>query len=235
MMKALHKSLSTTILTVSIFISGVTVDFAGAQKISADPATTHRLADPLLSRYIKFGRLTTKDGLSSDQTRNVVQDKQGFMWFATLGGLNRYDGASVKVYRHDPDDPNSLAHNTVRALIADQSGELWIGTWGDGLNQYGSEMYAFIKYQNGLYNPHSQSNNIVWAVYEHRAVTLWMGTMGRLNKLDRETKQFTHYLHNPDDPNSLSHNIAWSAVEDQVGVFCISTEASRFRRRALCV
>ena len=82
------------------------------------------------------------------------------MWFATADGLNRYDGSGVKVYRHDPDDPNSLSHNVVRAMIVDQSGELWIGTWGGGLNQYDREKDAFIRYQHDPDDPHSLSNNI---------------------------------------------------------------------------
>ena len=119
MMKTLHKSLTITFLAVSIFISGVTVDFVGAQDTAAGNAASRRSVDPLLSAYLKFRRLTTEDGLSSNQTFNIAQDKHGFMWFGTADGLSRYDGASIKVYRHDPDDPNSLVHNIVRAIGAD--------------------------------------------------------------------------------------------------------------------
>ena len=115
MMNILHKSLTIAFLAVSISISGLNADFIGAQNTAVGSEVSRPLSDPLMSRYLRFGRLTTKDGLSSDQTRNVVQDKRGFMWFATLGGLNRYDGASIKVYRHDPDDPHSLSHNVIRA------------------------------------------------------------------------------------------------------------------------
>ena len=122
MMKTLHKSVTIAFLAVSIFISGSNVEFAGAQNTAADTAVSRRPADLLLSRYIRFSRLTTEDGLSSDQAYHVAQDGYGFMWFATADGLSRYDGASIKVYRRDPDDPNSLGHNAVRAMIADQSG-----------------------------------------------------------------------------------------------------------------
>ena len=122
--KALHKSLSIAILSISIFILGLSVDFAGAQNMAAGPAASRPLADPLLSRYLRFGRLTSEDGLSNDQAYHVAQDSYGFMWFATADGLNRYDGSSIKVYRHDPDDPNSLSHNIARALFVDQSGVL---------------------------------------------------------------------------------------------------------------
>ncbi len=195
-----------------------------AQNTAAGTAASRRPADLTLSPYLKFRRLTTEDGLSSDQTWELAQDKRGFMWFGTADGLNRYDGASVKVYRHDPDDPNSLGHNIVRAMIADQSGVLWIGTWGGGLNQYDSEKDAFIRYQHDPDNPHSLSNNTVRTVYGDRAGTIWVGTMRGLNTLDRENRQFTRYQHNPADPNSLSNNRVWSVVEDSKGFLWIGTE-----------
>ena len=206
MMSTLHKSLTIAFLAVAAFISGLTVDFAGAQNTAVGTAASRRSADLLLSQYLKFGRLTAEDGLSSDQTWELAQDKRGFMWFGTANGLSRYDGARVKVYRHDPDDPNSLGHNIVRAMIADQSGDLWVGTWGGGLNQYNPEKDAFIRYQHDPDNPHSLSNNTVRTVYEDRAGTIWVGTMRGLNKLDRENRQFTRYQHDPADPNSLSNN-----------------------------
>ena len=222
-MNTLHKSLTIIFLAVSIFILGVGVDFVSAQNTAAGTAASRPLLDPLLSRYLRFGRLTTKDGLSSDQTRNVVQDKRGFMWFGTLGGLDRYDGASVKTYRRDPDDPQSLSHDVARALLVDQSGDLWIGIWGGGLNQYDREKDAFIRYQYDPDNPHSLSHNTVRMVYEDRAGTIWTGTMGGLNKLNRDSRQFTRYQHDPDDPNSLSNNIVWSILEDSTGVLWVGT------------
>jgi Two component regulator propeller len=130
MMNTVLKSLIITFLAVSILISaGLTVDFVGAQNTAASTTASRRPEDQLLSPYLKFSRLTSEDGLSSDQTRNVFQDKRGLMRFGTLDGLTRYDGASVKEYRHDPDDPTSLSHNIIRRLFTDQSGILWIGTW----------------------------------------------------------------------------------------------------------
>jgi len=135
-MNILHKSLTITFLAISIFISGLTVDFAGAQNTAVSTVASRRSADQVLNRYLKFGRLTAEDGLSNVQITGIAQDNLGFIWFGTASGLNRYDGASIKVYRHDPDDPNSLSHNTVRAGIADQSGILWFGTWGSGCRKY---------------------------------------------------------------------------------------------------
>ena len=44
-------------------------------------------------------RLTTEDGLPSNTVRNIVQDRQGFIWFGTDGGLCRFDGSQVRTFR----------------------------------------------------------------------------------------------------------------------------------------
>ena len=70
-------------------------------------------AEPALVRLavsegkdIRFAHLTSKDGLSPGQVRDILQDNQGFLWFNTSGVLNRYDGYQFKSYRRDPAHPN---------------------------------------------------------------------------------------------------------------------------------
>ena len=61
------------------------------------------------AKGIRFTRLSTDEGLSQTKVTFVVQDDQGFMWFATQYGLNRYDGYNFKLFVHDPRNPNSLS------------------------------------------------------------------------------------------------------------------------------
>ena len=70
----------------------------------------------------RFTHLTTNDGLTQDNIRAILQDHRGFMWFATGGGLNRYDGNTFVVYQHNPDDPNTLSANDTQSLIEDDRG-----------------------------------------------------------------------------------------------------------------
>ena len=95
MMNTLHKFLVIAILTVFIFISGLNVNFAGAQNTAVGTTASRRPEDQLLSPYLRFGRLTAEDGLPNIQVRGVTQDKNDFLWFGIANGLNRYDGASV--------------------------------------------------------------------------------------------------------------------------------------------
>jgi ligand-binding sensor domain-containing protein len=71
-------------------------------------------------------RVNTEQGLSEGVVQYEVQDDQGFMWFGTLDGLNRYDGYEFKIRKHGL--PNAeLCGNLITSLFKDRSGKLWIG------------------------------------------------------------------------------------------------------------
>ena len=72
--------------------------------------------------------LDSRDGLSHNTVFSTYQDRLGYLWIATDDGLNRYDGYTFKVYRHDPNDPASLLQNTVHSLNEDPAGNIWITT-----------------------------------------------------------------------------------------------------------
>ena len=54
-------------------------------------------------------RISSEQGLSSTDVQNVLRDRQGFLWFGTLDGLNRYDGYKMKVFKNTLTDPTSLS------------------------------------------------------------------------------------------------------------------------------
>ncbi len=156
---------------------------------------------------LRFERVTFEDEFAQGTVISIVQDKRGFMWFGTLGGLHRYDGYRLKLYQNDPDDPHSLSANGVRVLHRDRNDFIWAGTWGGGLNRLDPATDRFTRYQHDPDDPASLSDDVVLAITEDAAGHLWLGTeQGGLNKLDPETGQFTRYQHDPDAPGSISDN-----------------------------
>ena len=77
-----------------------------------------------------FKQLEVKDGLSNNQVNAIYKDSNGFMWFGTASGLNRYDGYNIKIYRSQKDDEKSLPDSYVEDIQEDTSGNLWIRTGG---------------------------------------------------------------------------------------------------------
>jgi len=78
--------------------------------------------------HFKFSHLTTNDDLSQGYVTAILQDRRGFMWFATRDGLNRYDGNTFVVYKNNPNEPTSLSSNFIQALMEDDHGDPWIAT-----------------------------------------------------------------------------------------------------------
>lgn len=87
--------------------------------------------------------ITISDGLSQGMVYDLLEDKEGFLWFATKDGLNRYDGYNFKVFTHDPYNETSISGNTCTALFQDSKGRIWIGTEKDGLNLFDPETQRF--------------------------------------------------------------------------------------------
>ena len=168
-------------------------------------------------------RLTSDAGLSSNSAISIAQDAQGFMWFGTWGGLNRYDGSSFKTFYHDPTDPTSLPHDWAESLYVDGEGTLWVGMHaGGGLARFdpATETFTRFSFRDDLDDP---AQDIVTVILEDHAGTFWVGTHGGLIRFDRETGAFTRYLHDPDDPTSLSNDQVRAMYVDRSGTFWVGT------------
>ncbi len=173
---------------------------------------------------LQFERLTVNQGLSQSGISCILQDTQGFMWFGTQDGLNKYDGYNFTVYKHDELDSYSLSDNWINSIYEDKFGTLWIGSDSGGLNKFERQTEEFTHYQHDPDNPNSLGANRVLSIYEDKSGSLWIGTdSGGLNKFERQTEQFTHYTHNTHDPNSLGNNTVLSIFEDKLGIFWIGT------------
>ena len=79
---------------------------------------------------IIFTNISIEQGLSQSVVICILQDSQGFLWFGTQDGLNRYDGYEFKIYKNDPDDIQSLSNDWVTSIVEESDGTLWIGTLG---------------------------------------------------------------------------------------------------------
>lgn len=155
---------------------------------------------------VQFQHIGLEDGLSQSVVNVILQDRRGFLWFGTQDGLNRYDGYNFKVYKPDPEDPNSLSDGWVESLHEDSDGYLWIGTYQGGLNRYDPKTDTFTQFRHIPGDPSSISEGMINAILQDRSGALWVGSADGLNKFDPESGSFSHYRSNPEDPHSLSHN-----------------------------
>lgn len=91
---------------------------------------------------MEFNCLSNRDGLSNGQVNAILQDKQGYVWFGTQSGLDRYDGFRFKNFFYNNLDVSSLANNSVDEIQQDVLGNLWIHTAvGYCIYQYSNEKF----------------------------------------------------------------------------------------------
>jgi ligand-binding sensor domain-containing protein len=75
-----------------------------------------------------FNHFQVENGLSNNSVECSIQDDDGFLWFGTINGLNRFDGYAFKTFYHDPADTGSIGSNFIRCLYNDAHGVIWVGT-----------------------------------------------------------------------------------------------------------
>ncbi len=172
---------------------------------------------------VQFEHLSSEDGLSQNAGLAFFQDSRGYLWIGTQDGLNRYDGYTFKIFKHDPDDPNSISHNSILAIAEDKDGALWVGTWGGGLNRYDPATEKFTRYVNNPDDPNSLSDGTITSIKQDSKGSLWIGTLGGLDRYNPETNSFEHFRNDPTDPNSLSSNAISVIFEDSQGQLWIGT------------
>lgn len=82
-----------------------------------------------------FTHYGVMDGLSQSEILCIFQDSEGYMWFGTQNGLNKFDGYTFERFLNDPSDSTTISNNWIFDITEDQEGKLWIGT-KKGLNSY---------------------------------------------------------------------------------------------------
>jgi len=175
---------------------------------------------------IRFEHITSEQGLSQDIVSCILQDKQGFMWFGTQDGLNRFDGYGFRTYKYNPDDPTSLPGNKVISIYEDYSGTLWIGTEGGGLCRFNREKENFIRYRykDNIDLIPGCDIEIVSAIIGDRDGILWVGTWGGLVRFDPLKQQLSYFTHQAGMPGTLSDNKIRALYREKSGIIWIGTE-----------
>lgn len=104
-----------------------------------------------------FKNFNSADGLSQHDVNCIIQDKDGFMWFGTNDGLNKYDGYNFKIFRPSKNTSGSISGRIIQKIESDYYGNLWIASLDGGLNYYNLEKEIFFNFSEKL----SQFGNYV--------------------------------------------------------------------------
>ena len=161
--------------------------------------------------------------LSQASVVDVIQDSYGFMWFATQEGLNRYDAYSIKVFRNDELDSNTVISNNLTCLYEDKDQNIWVGSQSSGLSIYIRNKNHFIHFTHNKHNSKSLSSNEITKIIEDENGTIWIATMHGLNKYNSENRTFSRFLNDSLISNSISSNKITSMNSDRKGKIYLGT------------
>ncbi|MEP7374771.1 MAG: two-component regulator propeller domain-containing protein [Chitinophagaceae bacterium] len=177
-----------------------------------------------LNNEIRFERLAIENGLSNNKAFGMTQDKKGFMWFATLDALVKFDGYTLTRYQNNPQDTNSLGDNIVMSVFEDHTGLIWVGTaGGGGVNSFDPQTAKWKRYPHNPKIANSMGKGSIEGIAEDRSGMLWFGSTDGLTRYNPKTNWFTLFENNPTDKYSLSNNRVYSIVEDKAGLLWVGT------------
>lgn len=165
-------------------------------------------------------------GISGNELNCILDDpRDSVLWIGTQrDGLNAYNYANntVTIYRHDPNNPESLITDDITQIIAANDSNLFISTYWGGIEYLDKKTGKFTHY-NSQTVP-GFPNNGIWAIEKGEDGILYVGhAENGFSILSTKNKTIKNYTHDPNDPNSLPSNEVGSICKDHNGNIWVGT------------
>ncbi|MFZ2287487.1 MAG: two-component regulator propeller domain-containing protein [Bacteroidales bacterium] len=178
------------------------------------------LSFPLLTdgRPFYFRHYTNDNGLSNNTVMACIQDRRGFMWFATKEGLNRFDGSQFKIFSHNPSAANSIIHNFILSLCEDDQGWIWIGT-ARGVCYYLPDNDYF----GTIEDDRNPIDIAVRDIVADNNNNIWLAAFTGTYRYNKQTRELKHY---PADEYFLTYRFTLSNAGD---VWITATDGSIYK------
>lgn len=203
------------------FLIAALAGFGVGRVLAADPSAV--LAE---RAEVGFQTLSNANGLSNNTVMALAQDRTGFIWIGTLGGLNRFDGYGTRTFEHDPHDPGSLPNGFVRALLPAGDGGMWLGTHTAGVAYYDPRSDRFTTLGAGAGGlGHVQ----VYALAPDGQDGVWVATVAGLDHVGRDLKIRERVR--PGE-QGFPEGYVFAIFRDQAGTLWAGTEKAVARRAA---
>ena len=175
---------------------------------------------------MRFQHLTVSDGLSQGSVVCILQDHQGFMWFGTQDGLNRFNGYETTVFKHVPADSATLNDGFIITIAEDSAGTLWTGALNkpDVLNRFDRITEKFSHLATDRVDLKGARVGSAFLSYVDPSGVNWSRSAeGGVTRFDPRSGKTTSYRHDPSNPGSLLDNKVYSVIGDHTGTIWIGT------------
>jgi ligand-binding sensor domain-containing protein len=156
----------------------------------------------------------------------IYQSSDGIYWFITAGqGLIGYDKEKKKSFQFiHSNNSKSISYNNLTSITEDKEGNLWIGTWNNGLDKFDRKRGLFTNYKHDPVNKYSLSNNSVYSVFIDKNNILWISTYGDgVDKYDVYKNKFCQILYSTIPGKGLNDPWVFPVSEDKTGRLWVGT------------
>ncbi|RYF98464.1 MAG: hypothetical protein EOO07_38130 [Chitinophagaceae bacterium] len=140
------------------------------------------------ARQYTFSHFTTADGLAANFTNSIVQDNEGYMWIATINGLQRYDGSSFLTIKTHPDKKGAIPTNNISLLYRDRKDRIWLAAVNNAVGLFDTKKLLFANVP--VVSRKSYSGYTGKYFFEDFNGNLLLHDFGNLYKYDELTKAF---------------------------------------------
>jgi PAS domain S-box-containing protein len=192
-------------------IRKIVIAFSGIYLVCACQVS---FCQPLL-----FDHYAVEHGISQSEIICIFQDSEGYMWFGTQNGLNKFDGYTFEQFFHNPSDSNTISNSWIFDIEEDAEGFLWIATKG-GLNKYDKRSDRFIKV--GLSGRHvSTEDDFVYGLTVD-ANDLYISQPPVLTVMDLHTGKAESFNNDYEHDGAL-YDIGFPIIKDSRGLLWIGS------------
>ncbi|QKJ30768.1 response regulator [Mucilaginibacter mali] len=176
----------------------------------------------------KIEHYSTEDGLSHDGVTCIVKDHEGFMWFGTWDGINRFDGHHFVSYKSAPGDMSRFKNDRIDQIVEDQTNHLWLKGYDNNIYRFDKRTEHFELVADKLTSAgHKQL--LFEKIFETQSGDVWLVSKGKglvlFPKNDTTLNHFTFYTKEGDAAHQLPSNTVSFYHQDDAGNIWIGTPA----------
>jgi ligand-binding sensor domain-containing protein/serine phosphatase RsbU (regulator of sigma subunit) len=132
-----------------------------------------------VSQQYHIKSFSTQNGLANSTVNQIFLDSRGYLWFATQGGLSRFDGKKYKSYT----SKEGLPGNNITSVCEDSEGDIWVAAFGAGLSRFNGNSFQVFDQKSGL------ANLSINSIYKDSKDNIWIATAGGVFSYDGKHMQ----------------------------------------------
>lgn len=135
--------------------------------------------------------ISITDGLVNNEVTTIIHDKNGFVWFGTRGGLQRFDGYEMKLLNSSFAKGSNLLSQSIEILHNGRQNNIWIGTKSGGLSEYNLKTGVIKNYVNNNQQITGFNTDYILSILDTESEKLMIGTWKGFQYLNKKTAKFT--------------------------------------------